>query len=430
MEFRILGPVEARDGERILVGGSGKPVALLALLLLHRNELVSSDRLLDELWGGRAPRTALKTLQTYVSQLRRALGDGAIVTRPPGYLLAVARRRAGRRSFAALVASGRGALERGDRCRARPRALRKALALWRGPPLADLGYEPWAAGDSRAARGGAAAGARDTDRRGSRARAVSARSSANWKASSESTRSREHLLSLLMVALYRCGRQTEALEAYRAGADSPARRSRAIEPTPELRAVEQQILRHDPALGGPPARQDRPPAAGVGGSAYSRPLVARCAWPAPCSSLSNVAPQAPRRRRPRTRSRSSHAADASLEEITVGASPAHAIRAAGFLWTSNERDGTVSRVDITQRTVETIPVGRDPEGLAFADGDVWVANARRRDDRGDRPAGRQSGAHRPRRKRPARLWRHAGRRSGLRTASTARCRRSTRAPVA
>ena len=162
MEFRILGPLEARDGHLILVGGAGKPAALLALLLIHKNEVVASERLLDELWNERAPRTALKTLQTYVSQLRRALGAETILTRPTGYVLSVGEGSSTRTGsphswppVEALAGPGgrRGEPPRGARplARAGPRAARRRT----------LG-----AADGRSPRGGALAGARVADRGG------------------------------------------------------------------------------------------------------------------------------------------------------------------------------------------------------------------------------------------------------------------------
>jgi len=136
VEFHILGPVETRDGERILLSGTGKPVALLAILLLHANEVVSSERLIDELWGDRPPRTAAKALQTYVSQLRRALGSDAVITRSRGYLLRVASGELDAQRFEQLAASGREALAHGDAAAAAA-SLTEALSLWRGPALAD-----------------------------------------------------------------------------------------------------------------------------------------------------------------------------------------------------------------------------------------------------------------------------------------------------
>src|SRR3954452_4581788 len=91
MEFRILGPLEVVEPDRVVAVGGGKQRALLAVLLLHRNEVVSVDRLLDDLWGSSPPATAAKSIQLYVSRLRKELGDGRLLTRPPGYLLRVER---------------------------------------------------------------------------------------------------------------------------------------------------------------------------------------------------------------------------------------------------------------------------------------------------------------------------------------------------
>jgi DNA-binding SARP family transcriptional activator/ABC-type transport system substrate-binding protein len=373
MEYKILGPVEARDGERILVGGGGKQVALLTLLLLHRNEAVPIDRLLEDLWGARAPRTALKTLQTYVSQLRRALGEGAIVTQPPGYRLFVDEGSLDADRFAALTLLGRGALEHGDSAEAAS-TLREALELWRGPALGEMAYQPWAQAPIERLEE-------------ERLSALELRIEADLAAGAHrqvvseleslvrERPSREHLLSLLMIALYRSGRQTDALAAYRAG------RVRlldelGVEPTPKLREVEQRILRHDPALGAPPEH--------AGTAAVARRPRRRAAIAAAVTLLAIAAAilVVVERGSPDFRAAVGPDALASIDrsgrstaEISVGASPAHAIRAAGFLWTSNERDGTLSKVDFTRRTVETIPVGRDPEGLAFSDGELWVADA-------------------------------------------------------
>src|SRR5712691_11547347 len=89
MEFRILGPLEVVDGDRSVPLGGGRQRALLALLLTRPNEVLSTDRLVDQLWGARPPKTALNTIQYYVSQLRKSLGADRIVTRPPGYLIRV-----------------------------------------------------------------------------------------------------------------------------------------------------------------------------------------------------------------------------------------------------------------------------------------------------------------------------------------------------
>jgi peptide/nickel transport system substrate-binding protein len=374
MEFKILGPFEARDGERILVSGGGKQVALLSLLLIHKNEVVPIDRLVDDLWGERAPRTALKTLQTYVSHLRRAVGEGVIITQPPGYLLSVAEGAYDADRFAALVRMGRGALERGDPEEGASR-LREALALWRGPALGEMAYEQWTRAPVERLEE-------------ERMQALELRVEADLALGAHRQvvseleslvrehPTREHLLALLMVTLYRCGRQGDALEAYRVGR-AHLLDDLGIEPTPRLRAVEHQILRHDPLLGDPtehdlPApsgRKRRTRRAAALAAAIGLALVAAVfvlvahgssgsGLRTAADSLSLIGPSGP-----------------VSAPIPVGATPAHAIRAAGFLWTSNEIDGTVSRVDFAGRTVETIQVGRDPEGLAFSDGELWVADS-------------------------------------------------------
>src|SRR5712692_1192882 len=132
MEFRILGPLEAvEEGQPVKLGGA-RQRALLAVLLTRANEVVSADRVIDELWGDTPPKTAANTVQYYVSQLRKALGADRIVTRPPGYLIRVGPGELDLERFESLV--GEGGAE----------GLREALALWRGAPLADFAYEAFA----------------------------------------------------------------------------------------------------------------------------------------------------------------------------------------------------------------------------------------------------------------------------------------------
>src|SRR5262245_54340867 len=131
MEFRILGPIEVVRDDRILQLGSGRQLALVALLLLHPNEAISVDRIVDELWGESAPPTAPKIVRNSVSVLRRELGD-RLVTQQPGYLLRVEEGELDSERLERAVASG-DAQELGD-----------ALALWRGQPLPQVAYEPFA----------------------------------------------------------------------------------------------------------------------------------------------------------------------------------------------------------------------------------------------------------------------------------------------
>ena len=139
LEFRILGPLEVADeGEPLQLSGQ-KQRALLALLLLDVNRVVSTDRIVDALWGEEPPRTAATSLQNFVSQLRKLLGSDVVLTKPPGYQLRIAPEQLDLERFTRLVEESR---EEPPVDRAAK--LRRALALWRGPPLADLGFEAFA----------------------------------------------------------------------------------------------------------------------------------------------------------------------------------------------------------------------------------------------------------------------------------------------
>jgi DNA-binding SARP family transcriptional activator len=146
MDFRLLGPLEVTDGDGTVRLAEGRQRSVLVLLLLHRNEAVSSDRLIDALWGQRPPATAAKVLQNHVGQLRRALGDrdGArLQTRGRGYAVRVEAGELDVERFEQLVRAGSDALDR-DEPAVAAAGLREALALWRGPALADVAYESFA----------------------------------------------------------------------------------------------------------------------------------------------------------------------------------------------------------------------------------------------------------------------------------------------
>ena len=201
MEFRILGPLEVEeDGRQVALGGE-KQRALLALLLLSRGRPVSTDRLIEEVWSGRPPATAVKSVQVYVTRLRRALGEGRIITRSRGYELAVAPGELDVDCFDALVraTSGAPAKEAAER-------LREALALFRGRPLSDLSLEPWAQVEIAGLeeRQLAALEARiDADLELGRHRELIA----ELEAVLTEHPFREHLLEQLVLALYRSGRR-------------------------------------------------------------------------------------------------------------------------------------------------------------------------------------------------------------------------------
>ena len=143
MEYRVLGPLEVIDDDVVVALNAAKPRALLAMLLLRANEFVSNDRLIDDLWEDKPPATAGKVLQTYISQLRRTLGQEVIETGPGGYRLRVDPERVDLLRFRRLVADGRG----GEREEVASR-LREALALWRGEPLVEFSHQAWARGEA------------------------------------------------------------------------------------------------------------------------------------------------------------------------------------------------------------------------------------------------------------------------------------------
>jgi predicted ATPase/DNA-binding SARP family transcriptional activator len=258
MEFRILGSLDVRDDTGCPVALPGaKPRALLAMLLLHANEPVSAERLAIALWGEDAPAGAAKTIQVHVSRLRRVLGErDVLVTTPAGYLLRVRPGELDADRFKQLVAEGHQALADGAPEHA-GHALRDALSLWRGPALADVGFEAFAQAeiarleDERLAALEARIEAdlalgRHAELAGELAQLVAAHPL------------RERLHGQLMLSLYRSGRQADALQAYRDARDALVERL-GIEPGPELRERERAILAHDPALdqARPAARADQ-----------------------------------------------------------------------------------------------------------------------------------------------------------------------------
>jgi predicted ATPase/DNA-binding SARP family transcriptional activator len=254
MRFSILGPLEVRAGGHVVALGGTKPRALLALLLLHPNEPVSTERMAEALWGEELPGGAIKTVQIYVSRLRRALGESDVLrTTGAGYSIRVRPGELDVERFDELVGAGRAALGAGDVATAEA-ALGDALALWRGPPLAELLGTPFAAPEI----------ARLEEER---VAALELRIEAGLAAGRHAELvpelgrlAREHPLrerlhGQLMLALYRSGRQADALDAYR-DARKLLVEQLGIEPGDELAALHQAMLVHDPALGAP--QRERP----------------------------------------------------------------------------------------------------------------------------------------------------------------------------
>ena len=262
MEFRILGPLEVlSDGQAVDLGGA-KQRTLLAVLLLDANHVVSMDRLVDALWEDEPPETATKALQVYVSGLRKLIGKERLQTRAPGYLLGVARDELDLERFRELQEDGRPA---------------EALALWRGPPLSDFAHSRFAQAEIARLEDLHLACLEERIEQDLHARRY-AELTGELEALIAEHPLRERLRGQLMLALYRSGRQAEALDAYQA-----ARRALVdelgIEPGRELRELHQRILNQDPALDLSPEVEaeprepeppEAPPDAGVLPAAFPR----------------------------------------------------------------------------------------------------------------------------------------------------------------
>jgi predicted ATPase/DNA-binding SARP family transcriptional activator len=265
MRVRILGPFHLEDGGRPITIGGVRQRAVLAGLLLHANEVVPSEQLLVDLWGEDAPPGTANALQAAVSRLRRLLPAGRLVTTGPGYMLRLFPAELDAAQFEQLIFEGRDALAAGAAAEA-VQLLDQAMSLWRGPPLADFRYEPFAQAEiarledlqlacleerneARLALGSPAALAAELGRMVS------------------DYPLRERLRGQLMLALYRSGRQTEALEAYREFRDVLAEEL-GLEPSSALRKLEAAILRHDPVLA--------PGAATRGTPQARRPVTVLC----------------------------------------------------------------------------------------------------------------------------------------------------------
>ena len=242
MEFRILGPLEVVEGGRALTLGGSRQRALLVLLLTRANEVVSTGRLIDELWGSQAPKSASNALQYHVSQLRKALAPSeAIVTQEPGYVIRIGPDELDLLRFERLVEEAQHATPE-----LAARRLREALDLWRGPPLAELADESFAQAEILRLEEVRLA---CVERRigaelelGRHAELVG-----ELEALVRENPLRESLCAQLMLALYRSGRQAEALNVYRQ-TRSLLVDELGIEPSSVLRELEQAILRQEPDL--------------------------------------------------------------------------------------------------------------------------------------------------------------------------------------
>jgi len=380
VEFHLLGSLEAIDGGEPIGLGAPRQKALLALLLIHRGRTVSADAIIDALWGERPPASATKIVQGYVSSLRRGLGAAALRTDGHGYRLCVEADSTDADRFERQLGEGRLALDAGDARLART-TLREALALWRGPALAEFADEPFArseAGRLEELRLDAVAQRIDADL----ALGEHLQVTGELQALLREHPLREAFASQLMLALYRAGRQADALECYRAV------RARLVdelglEPGPALRERERAILAHDPSLdlvraatsdaapGGRPRPRRR---------AVAFALVLFVTAVAGGLALAASVRGGHRRGTLLGRPNSIVAIDPSVDRATavvsVGARPGAVDAGDGSLWVANRDDQTISQVDPrTQATVRTITLDDPPNSIVTAGGRVWAAGA-------------------------------------------------------
>jgi DNA-binding SARP family transcriptional activator len=245
VDFRILGPLEVVENGRSVGLGSRKQRALLTLLVLHAGKVVSLDRLIDDLWHGEPPAAAAATVRSHISRLRSALGASRLLSRAPGYALVLEPDELDAARGERLFADGREALGQGRADEAAER-LRSALSLWRGSPLADVAYEPFAQGEIARLEELRLAVLEERIEAdlalGSHADIVG-----ELEALVTEHPLRERLRGQLMLALYRSGRQADALESYQ-----QTRRvltdELGLEPSDALKDLQRAILAHDPSL--------------------------------------------------------------------------------------------------------------------------------------------------------------------------------------
>jgi DNA-binding SARP family transcriptional activator/ABC-type branched-subunit amino acid transport system substrate-binding protein len=381
MEFRILGPLDVVENGRHLDVGGPKQRALLAALLLRANEVVSQDALVDDIWGESPPARAAKTLQAYVSRLRKALAeaDGAARTAPTlethghGYVLRIASESLDATVFQRLLEEGRQALARDDPKPAADR-LREALALWRGPPLADLAYESFAQPEI----------ARLEDLR---LTALEERIDADLSLRREDELTgeleslverhplRERLRGQFMLALYRAGRQAQALHVYQDGKQHLASEL-GLEPGEALRRLERQILEHDPALGAS-RRQTRP--AIVPASAWRHPLRIAAAGAVILAVAIGLTAWRLTGGEAEQQTAGAIALDpdtgAVREGISFGTAPSSVAVGEGSVWVLDGDDRTVTQIDPeTNDVLRIFSTSSRPTDIAAGAGAVWVGN--------------------------------------------------------
>jgi DNA-binding SARP family transcriptional activator/ABC-type branched-subunit amino acid transport system substrate-binding protein len=365
--FGILGPLSVQDGSREVDVGGTRQRALLALLLLHRGEPVSAERIAEELWNGVPPPGAAKTVQVYVSRLRSVLADGLVARRGSGYAIDVDPAQLDAAEFERLVETGRVHLVDGD-ARAAREQLDRALALWRGTPFAGFEYESWSQTERRRLE------ELQLLAREERAEARLALGEADSLVPELQTLVAEHplrerLRGQAMLALYRSGRQVEALELFQDGRRRLVEEL-GVEPGPELRRLQQQMLEHAPELGVVPRRRPPPGArrarrllavgalllAGAAAAATAELRSGRSTAIA-ANAIASLVPS-------NDRVRAQLQLPSPATDITLGG---------GAVWALSGDTGTITELDAgTNRLLATFAAGVRTVDLAYGGGKLWL----------------------------------------------------------
>jgi YVTN family beta-propeller protein len=379
VEFRVLGPLEASHDGRLVPLGGAKQRALLATLLVRANRVVSTDALLDELWGDQPPESAANMVQGYVSRLRKLLSSGngdVIVYSPPGYVLRIEADRVDSHRFEQLVQEATEA-RTNDELEAAGAMLREALALWRGAALADVELNSFVELELKRLeelRLTALEERIEVDLELGRHGEVVA----ELEALVAEHPLRERLRRDLMLALYRCGRQSEALEVHRDGRQRLVEEL-GIEPSRALRELERAILAQNPSLDVPSSLTSEPPVGLEGPRRRRRFLVAAVVLAVGSAVAGTVVELTGGGSSLTVPPNSVGLVDPETNKVTdvipVGASPSGIAFGEGAVWVANLDDKTVSRINPQTHRERAIPVDGTPSGIAAGLGAVWVAHA-------------------------------------------------------
>ena len=387
LDFRLLGPLEVmRDGASLDVGGARRR-SVLAILLLHRGEAVSVDRLVDGLWGDEPPDSAVTVVQGHVSRLRRLLSDdagGVIETRAHGYVMDVDPQAVDVARCETLLELGRRALA-GGRPDEAATALDKARALWRGPALADLADEPFAAEHLPVLRELHVAVIEERAEADlARGREPSVMAALQRVVREEPLRERSR--ALLMLALHRAGRDAEALASYDEGRRALSDEL-GIAPGASLRELHERILRQDPSLVAP-ARQAA--ASRRRRSRRAATITLACVALAGAAGLGVVLARGTDEGEPSSSVPVAVSGDVVMaidthsarvvDRVRAGGSPSSLAVGEGVVWTLNADDQTLTVVEQDGHAERTVGTGATPIDLAVGDGSLWVTSGARRKD--------------------------------------------------